>query len=888
VDSNDIPQIGKYEVVDVLGRGGMGVVYRAIDKRIGRNVAIKTLTQGFVGDPEMLARFYDEAKRTGGLQHPNIVTIYELGDHQGLPYIVMECIDGQTLDKIIQSNSPLPTVAQLKIVEEVCLALGYAHRNNVIHRDVKPANIIVQPDGVAKLLDFGIAKLNRVDRETGHTRNGRIIGTVPYMAPERLRDLPIDGRSDIFAAGVLMYQLLSGQLPFSGEDAALVEKLLHDNHAPLSSHREDLPAPLEGILDRALAKNPDERYSTADEMAIDLSSVIADLRQEQVGELFPQAKRLAESQEFPRARAILQQLLRIDTRHAAAKRLLSEIQQQAARRQREEMLTKLRCQGEEALRGRRYDQAIAAFEEASKLDASNLEFVELLESARREKQRQEHIDEFLRQADGARRKGDFVSAIAAAQKALRTDSNNSKILALCDLLTKEAGEAEKREQARRLVGSARGEIGERRYLEAIDLLREAETLDPANPEQQLLRADANAGLDRARRRRLIAQLREQAAAAATTEQLQAAARSINEALESMPTEAALLLHKGHLDRQLKDRESRRLVDETVQSCRSLPPGEALNRVRQALQQIPGDDRLLSLQSLLVDRLQQQTLKERRTERLMRARDALKQGGYAEAVQILEACQNEGIATEEMIAVLEFARREAAEQKRRERVQEVFVEAQALLHAQEYAAAIKLLESAPEHCKDTALQNLFEQACAGQSSLQQEIEAALETASALVQDERPQEAIRYLKSRPSPFSHSSRFQLALGALQESCHREDFRTMGAAYALLASDLSAASSVVRSAIATSGDSETMRLLADAFRSRKQAFAARGVSSAIAKSQAALQAGDPQMALEILQSARPMLDDAGADLQKTWHRTQKAATSKGLLMQIRNRFRS
>jgi hypothetical protein len=131
-------------------------------------------------------------------------------------------------------------------------------------------------------------------------------------------------------------------------------------------------------------------------------------------------------------------------------------------------------------------------------------------------------------------------------------------------------------------------------------------------------------------------------------------------------------------------------------------------------------------------------------------------------------------------------------------------------------------------------------------------------------------------------------LALGAVQESCHREDFRTIGAAYALLASDPSAASSAIRSAIAASGDSESMRFLADAFRSRKQAFAVRGVSSAIAKSQAALQAGYPQMALEILQSARPMLDDAGADLHKSWHRTQKAATSRGLLTRLRNRFRS
>jgi len=146
-----ITRIGKYEVIDVLGRGGMGVVYRGIDKAIGREVAIKTLTGGFLSDPTMLARFYEEGRRTGRLKHPNIVTVYDLGDDNGTPYIVMECVEGDPLDKLIRSGAPLSMADRLGILEEVCSALGYAHRNNVIHRDVKPANIFVQPDGTAKL-----------------------------------------------------------------------------------------------------------------------------------------------------------------------------------------------------------------------------------------------------------------------------------------------------------------------------------------------------------------------------------------------------------------------------------------------------------------------------------------------------------------------------------------------------------------------------------------------------------------------------------------------------------------------------------------------------------------------------------------------------------------
>jgi serine/threonine protein kinase len=158
VTAPPIKRIGKYEVIDLLGRGGMGMVYRAFDRQLNREVAIKTVTEGFTGDREMLQRFYQEAAKTGALKHPNIIIVYDLGEQDGFPYIVMEYLSGDPLDRIIQSGEPQPLAYKLKIIEQVCYALGYAHRNDVIHRDVKPANVIVQPDGVVKLLDFGIAR----------------------------------------------------------------------------------------------------------------------------------------------------------------------------------------------------------------------------------------------------------------------------------------------------------------------------------------------------------------------------------------------------------------------------------------------------------------------------------------------------------------------------------------------------------------------------------------------------------------------------------------------------------------------------------------------------------------------------------------------------------
>jgi len=179
-----LTRIGKYDIVGVLGRGGMGVVYRGIDRHLGREVAIKTLTEGIKSDADMLSRFYDEGRKTGSFKHPNIVTVFELGDDNGIPYIVMELVDGDPLDNLIGSDEQLPLVDRLRIVEEVCSALAYAHRHNVVHRDVKPANIFVQPDGRVKLLDFGIARLEeRRSHDLSLTRPGHIIGTGQAFGP---------------------------------------------------------------------------------------------------------------------------------------------------------------------------------------------------------------------------------------------------------------------------------------------------------------------------------------------------------------------------------------------------------------------------------------------------------------------------------------------------------------------------------------------------------------------------------------------------------------------------------------------------------------------------------------------------------------------------------
>ncbi|MGC2620387.1 MAG: protein kinase [Acidobacteriaceae bacterium] len=882
--SSPVTRIGKYDVIDVLGHGGMGVVYRGIDRRIGREVAIKTLTQGFAGDPDMLARFYDEAQRTGRLKHANIVTVYDMGDENGVPYIVMECIDGDPLDKLIKANAPLSMATRLRIIEDTCSALGYAHRCHVIHRDVKPANIFVQADGVVKLLDFGIARLEkRNPGDDGRTRTGHIIGTIPYMAPERLRNENIDGRSDIFAAGVVLYQLITGRLPFSGDDVVLMQQILQYPHPPITNFGE-FPAVLSMIVDRALAKNPEDRYSAAEEMAGDLSGAITELKQEQIVEMMPEAQRLMEAQEFTRARAVLQQVLKLDGAHPEARQLLLDIQRHFTQRQREERIQQIRQLAEDAIEEKRFDQSLSMLEEALKLDASNPELQRLQKKAQREKEKQERIEEYLTQAELARRRGDYESAIAAAQKALKVDKSNSRVVAMCNLLSREAEQAGKQVQARRLLDAARAEISARRYNEAIELLRQVEQFDPTNAELSLLLGDANAGLNQIRRRETVAAIESEVTRATTLEELQHAAQSIHAAMAAMPSESALFRLKTQVDRQLRDHENRRLVDETVQKCRDLRPREALELVREALQRVPGDERLMSLDALLTERFRQQTVEERRSEYVQRAREALGKSQFTDAVRILELCQNEGIATNEILSLLDFARTEELEHQRQETLRNNLAKAQVLMRDESFDECIGFLEEAIRRKEDTALRMLLDQAETGRAALRKQVEGALASAAKLAQAGRIADSLHLLESQSSGVQRSEKIQMALRALREESNQALYRMIGRAYAVLESDLPTGEKVIRRVAAATDPASTTRTITKSFRARGRSTADRVIGTILERSSQLLRDRDRNGAGDLLQRVSGLLDFASLETKTDWHRLESKVSKNTGVTNVRN----
>src|SRR6266513_2663022 len=282
--------IGHYKISKQIGTGGMGEVYLATDVVAGRKAALKLLPLRFTGDAERLKRFEQEARAVVGLNHPNIVTVYEIGEENSIHYIASELIEGETLrDRL--TRGPLQLTEALEVAIQVASALAAAHQAVIVHRDIKPENIMLRPDGYAKVLDFGIAKLAEQELPTSMPRDealllvetnlGSILGTAHYMSPEQARGQKVNARSDIWSLGVVLYEIVTGNPPFRGETPSdCIAAILTAEPAPLSSVSPDVPARLESILQKALRKNTDERYQTIKEMLAELRSLKAKLEAE--------------------------------------------------------------------------------------------------------------------------------------------------------------------------------------------------------------------------------------------------------------------------------------------------------------------------------------------------------------------------------------------------------------------------------------------------------------------------------------------------------------------------------------------------------------------------------------------------------------------------------
>jgi len=281
-------RLGPYEIVEPLGTGGMGEIYRARDPRLGRDVAIKLISTEGAASPLRLWRFETEARAAAQLSHPNVVTVFDVGTHAGSPYLVLELLEGATLREVLRSGTPIVCQA-VSWTLEAARGLAAAHERGIVHRDFKPENVFLTRDGRVKVLDFGLAKLHEpvvsstADPEspsaTRDTTPGLLLGTIGYMSPEQVKGQTSGPRADVFALGAVLYEMVSGHPPFDGVTAAeVLASILRDEPPPLASEGQALPEGLEEVVRRCLAKDAGVRYPTARDVAEALDAVLADLK----------------------------------------------------------------------------------------------------------------------------------------------------------------------------------------------------------------------------------------------------------------------------------------------------------------------------------------------------------------------------------------------------------------------------------------------------------------------------------------------------------------------------------------------------------------------------------------------------------------------------------
>lgn len=593
-----VQKIGKYVVLDVIGTGGMGVVYRAHDPTLKRTVAIKMLKSSSAGiqGAQFQKYFARELTATASLQHKNIVTVYESGEYDGVPYLVMEYLQGKPVSQVIEERSVMPLAEKLDVVIQVCDGLQYAHNRNpqIIHRDVKPANVILLVDGVAKIVDFGIARV--VGNESTIIQTGQLLGSLSYMSPEQVNSLPIDARTDIFSIGVLLYQFLTYSLPFKGADTgATLAKILREDPAPLATVIEGVPPGLQECLSRALAKDPDARYQSAGELGFDLLQIQKKIRDGMAADLLHRAEAAVQRGDLEKARLSLEEIVRVDRQHERANRLLAEVRKTTQNQQRAAQVMQMLSQARVGLAGRQFALARACVDQALQLNPKNEESLALSDQILNASAQAQSAEKLLGQAEAALRADDLDEARKAVSAALTADPANSEAHAIETIIEKQQDEQARRYQAQTLIEGAHRSLSEHKYDEAIGLLGKAKDFDASDPRPAELMALANQGQQQEQRKQDLQALTERVDGALRTNDLAAACAICDVGLEQFPQEPALLRLKSIAESLRYTAEKRKFVQDEILAARNLTESrmfqQAVESLTLALAKFPGEPSL---------------------------------------------------------------------------------------------------------------------------------------------------------------------------------------------------------------------------------------------------------------------------------------------------------
>jgi serine/threonine-protein kinase len=483
-----IGRIGKYTVEKELGQGGFGKVYLAFDPDVGQPVAIKKLRAE--GDPDLLRRFQLEIRTTAGLRHKNIVTIHASGEDDGQPYLVMEFLEGHTLKQVIQERWPLSLLDKVRIMTQVAEGLAYAHSKGVVHRDVKPENIMLLPDDNVKIMDFGIAL--GPNRNSAVTQTGGIIGTPSYFAPEQLEGYKANEQSDIFSFGDVFYELLTGIHPFEkykNDWKTLQIAIVSYEPRSVGELLSGCPEALETLVHRTLAKEPAFRYQKFEEVQLDSEAILVDLKHEGAAAILQEVPALMESGNLQTALTKIQQAYKLEPGNREVRRLREEINLRIQKEQVQTRVAGLLSDAEKQMRERRYAEALQSLEACARLDSTNVMIGARLEEARVRLDASVRANRLVSEARFQQQKGLLTEAQERLQEALALDPDHTDAPRLSQRVRDELERRRVDQQRQQAIRTARDHMAAKRFAEALTILDEIERVLPGAAGVPELRAE---------------------------------------------------------------------------------------------------------------------------------------------------------------------------------------------------------------------------------------------------------------------------------------------------------------------------------------------------------------------------------------------------------------
>ena len=687
-------KIGRYEILEEIGRGAFGQVYRAFDPDVNRRVAVKVLNT--IGDPDILARFRNEAAAAGNLNHRNIVTIHDFGEHNGVPFIVMELVDGQDLQKTMAARR-LKLLEKMEIMSQVADGLHFAHSKGVIHRDVKPANIMVLPDGRVKILDFGIARLNQANAAR-QTRTGYLVGTILYMSPEQFQDAIVDSLCDIWAYGVVYYEMLTGKYPFEAKDnASLMYKVTRVDPPRIRTLAPDCPEALEQIVHRALARDRELRYQSLDDLQLDAGPVLADLRRLQAGGMMAQARAIFEAGQLDEAQAMVRRILDLDPANAEARQLRDQISRQVQRRSVRPKVENLLKDAERELAERRFGEATESLESALRLDPNDSSIRVRLDESRRLAECNARASDLAGQAEREFRLQEFGGAYRLCAEALRVDEEHPQARRLMDAIQEEIARRDRKRKLEEGLEKARGLLRIQAFEEVFSAVEALRKEFPGEAQvEQLLATARTQQQERDRRVRLQEEM--QAARQLLRERNFAGAverlRRVSPEFSTDPQFVELRsFAEEELRRQMTEQEIAGFAEQASQFAAQNRFDEALRAIDQGLQKYATDSTLI--------RLLQSTMAAKRSfekeqaiaEALRRGEELRQQGRTADALDLVEAAISRSGAEPSLLRLRAQLQSERDQSRRAEEVTQALRQGEELLRQKNFAAARRLLESA---------------------------------------------------------------------------------------------------------------------------------------------------------------------------------------------------